>query len=78
MIQCTNPSKGQFTRYDFVACDELTIGLRHKDHLHAHDIFTYDMPKSCATPLPGLGIATNNMADVRQVSAAVIVAIICK
>ena len=45
-----------------------------QDHLHAHDI--------CQNLLQfhsgGLGIARNKMADVQQVSVAVIVAIICK
>ena len=29
-IKIRNEPKGQFTRYDFVACDKLTTGLRHE------------------------------------------------
>ena len=44
-------SKGLFTRYDFVACDKLTTGLRH-ELFHVNQTYnSLTTPKSCRRPV---------------------------
>ena len=64
--------KGRFTRYDFVARDNFTTGLRHVlgPLIHANDIFTYKIKyaKVC-TGIYGAKVLTNDK-KIFQLSCA--------
>ena len=57
---------GLFTRYDFLACDKLTTGLRHdlRPFTHARHFHFQHAKNRVQFHSGGLGIATNKMADV--------------
>ena len=52
------PSKGLFTRYDFVACDKLTTGLRHELFRVNQTYNSLTTLKSCRKPVVSLSHAT--------------------
>ena len=51
-------SKGRFTRYDFVADDKLTTGLRHELFRVNQTYNSLNGPKSCRRPVVSLSYAT--------------------
>ena len=51
-------SKGRFTRYDFVAYDKLTTGLRHELFRVNQTYNLLNGPKSCRRPVVSLSYAT--------------------
>ena len=53
-------SKGRFTRYDFVAYDKLTTGLRHELFRVNQTYNSLNGPKSCRRPVVSLSYATKS------------------
>ena len=53
-------SKGLFTRYDFVACDKLTTGLRHELFRVNQTYNSLTTLKSCRRPVVSLSHATKS------------------
>ena len=51
-------SKGRFTRYDFVAYDKLTTGLRHESFRVNQTYNSLNGPTSCRRPVVSLSYAT--------------------
>ena len=51
-------NKGRFTRYDFVAYDKLTTGLRHELFRVNQTYNSLNGPKSCRRPVVSLSYAT--------------------
>ena len=56
--QCN--TKGRFTRYDFVAYDKLTTGLRHELFRVNQTYNSLNGPKSCRRPVVSLSYATKS------------------
>ena len=52
--------KGRFTRYDFVAYDKLTTGLRHELFRVNQTYNSLNGPKSCRRPVVSLSYATKS------------------
>ena len=52
--------KGLFTRYDFVACDKLTTGLRHELFRVNQTYNSLTTLKSCRRPVVSLSHATKS------------------
>ena len=52
--------KGRFTRYDFVAYDKLTTGLRHELSRVNQTYSSLNGPKSCRRPVVSLSYATKS------------------
>ena len=57
--------KGRFTRYDFVAYDKLTTGLRHELFRVNHTYNSLNGPKSCRRPVVSLSYATKSYRENR-------------
>ena len=53
-------SKGRFTRYDFVAYDKLTTGLRYELFRVNQTYNSLNGPKSCRRPVVSLSYATKS------------------
>ena len=53
-------AKGRFTRYDFVAYDKLTTGLRHELFRVNQTYNSLNGPKSCRRPVVSLSYATKS------------------
>ena len=53
-------STGRFTRYDFVAYDKLTTGLRHELFRINQTYNSLNGPKSCRRPVVSLSYATKS------------------
>ena len=53
-------TKGLFTRYDFVACDKLTTGLRHELFRVNQTYNSLTTLKSCRRPVVSLSHATKS------------------
>ena len=60
MYDCPGESKGLFTRYDFVACDKLTTGLRHELFRVNQTYNSLTTLKSCRRPVVSLSHATKS------------------
>ena len=61
LMECmVNISKGLFTRYDFVACDKLTTGLRHELFRVNQTYNSLTTLKSCRRPVVSLSHATKS------------------
>ena len=58
-LSCSTP-KGRFTRYDFVAYDKLTTGLRHELFRVNQTYNSLNGPKSCCRPVISLSYATKS------------------
>ena len=58
--QIITNSKGLFTRYDFVACDKLTTGLRHELFRVNQTYNSLTTLKSCRRPVVSLSHATKS------------------
>ena len=52
--------KGRFTRYDFVAYDKLTTGLRHELFRVNQTYNSLNGPKLCRRPVVSLSYATKS------------------
>ena len=60
VLFCKLHSKGLFTRYDFVTCDKLTTGLRHKLFRVNQTYNSLTTLKSCRRPVVSLSHATKS------------------
>ena len=60
LVEWKAPPKGRFTRYDFVAYDKLTTGLRHELFRVNQTFNSLNGPKSCRRPVVSLSYATKS------------------